>query len=225
MKQHFAFAAFLLLLGSLVFGQSATNRGLVLTGSVYDVKPENASRSEKKDQYEFVLELYLQFKNESDSPYIIFKPDNFYGEKRISFLTPLVSGTRSEDSTFSNVWTYPSTYDPFPGFVKELEAAEPAIFRFVIIEPGAYFECRETLRIKSGYRLEIKPNQKISEASPIPEFRAFTLEYYLSLSDRHEDYNPLTAARRKWKKLGQLILNSSGDYIVRSEIILNKLPN
>ena len=231
MKHCIAVAVLMFLFAPLVICQTKANRGLVLTGSVVSVKPNFVSKSNDKEVYDFDVELYLQFRNDTDKPVIIFKPGDFYGQKKIAFLEQVASKLNSEESSTVIAWKNPYghfNYDPFPSFLRELTAPEPAKYRFAIIAAEGYYECHETIRVETGYKLQKVPGPKPYDSPrlfAIPEFPALRLEFYLSLKDRHEDADALGTAQRRWKKSGELALDSSGDYRVKSEVILNKLPD
>ena len=229
MKYCIAAGVFTFLLASLVLCQASTKRRLVLTGSIVSVKAKYDLESDKKNQIVFDVDLYLQFRNETDGPIIIFRPGGFFGnnfiEKKITFLDGYSSRSESEKSSSVAPWKNISRadYDPFRYFKKELTASEPPKEIFFIIEPGGYYECHDTLTVRRGYKVELKPKQMPWEVPAIPEYSELRVQYHLSVNDRATE-DTLGTIQTKWSKFGELPLDSNGDYTVKSEIILNKLP-
>jgi hypothetical protein len=227
------------LLTSLLLGQTGSNHGLQLTGSFMGVHSKFFCESDNrvqyvsdrgrlkafcksgnKVQYAFEVDLYLQFRNETDTPLMIFRPGGFYDKKKLVFMDTFSSKSDSEETT---IFPFREYYDPVPALLRELAAAEPSKNVFVIIEPRGYYECRDTFTVQKGYKLEVKPGQESWEVPPTPESPELKVEYSLPLSNRYEASDALATAKRQWKKFGELLLDSNGDYHVKSEIILNKL--
>ncbi len=224
MKYLTATIALTLALASAVLSQTNSNHGLILTGSVISVNPIFDYGSRESDRHVYKVDLYLQFKNETAKPLIIFRPEGFFGKKKVVFLDGFSSKADSEQALAVPPWVqvYRVDYDPFPSFLRELAATEPPKYEFVIIAPGGYHECRETLTVQKGYKLERTPKQKKHEGTAVPEYPELTVEYHLSLKDRHSDRDALEIAKRKWRQFSELVLDSDGDYTVKSEVILNK---
>lgn len=209
--------------------QSTVNSGVQFTGSVLDVKPWFVTCQKKTETCDFDIELLLQFRNGNSRPIIVFVPTRFYGDTKVSFLG---SVSKTATATTSTTIKHPyfvlyDNFDPLPRLVQGLLTADSPFNDFIVIPPGGYHEWRELIRVPIGYKLKKEPDPKrkgLFILSAIPEFPAFKIEYFLSLRKRPEDSNALEKAKETWKELGDLVLDSSGDYRIGSEIILNKLP-
>lgn len=238
-KKHCLFAGILACLCILTaFTQIEANKGVVLTGTVLSVEPHSYSCGEKEKYCDYEITLYLQIKNETSVPVIILDPrgrGDFYGQKKISFLSS-ISKAATESTSTTIRWKdstphRPGEYyrDPVSDFVRVLltpNPSSPPPFYSVIIPPEGYYEFREFLIISTGYKLRKDPDPKRKGQnilSAIPEYPALRIEYFLSVRNRPEDTNALEKAKVNWKEFGNLLLDSSGDYRVSSEIILNKL--
>jgi hypothetical protein len=92
----------------------------------------------------------------------------------------------------------------------------------VIIQPRSYYETIQVFRVTSGFSLQMLNGKKLSEMTTIPEYSGMRLEYHLSTKDL-QNSDALGIAKRNWKSLGELVLDSNGEYSVKSEVILNKL--
>jgi hypothetical protein len=219
---------------SAAYGQVASSRSVKLTGSVLAVKPHYVARVGDKNKYDFDIELYLQFKNDTDKPIIIFNPQGFYGQKKISFFEQVARVPDSKETSAVIPWKNPYQdrdyyYDPFASFLRWLySSTKPSTYNNPIIDVGGYYECIETLRVSTGYRIKSVPGPKpydIPTLFAVPEYASLRLEYFLSVRDRHEYPDALETAKRAWQEYGDLVLDSDGDYRVTSEIILNKLSD
>lgn len=230
LKKHCLFVGLLTSLYTLsVFSQTTANNGVALTGTVLSVEPVYSTCLEKKSDCLFQLNLLMQFRNNTTSPAIIFDPNDFYGQKKISFLS-VVSKTAKELTSTTIQWKnpYPPSlhYDPLSGFVRALLFPYSSPYKSVIIPPDGYHEYRASYTISTGYKLQKEPDPKRNGhyiLSAIPEHPALRIEYFLSVRNRPEDANAFDKAKENWKKFGDLLLDSSGDYRIESEIILNKL--
>ena len=51
--------------------------------------------------------------------------------------------------------------------MEAIDSPEPPIvaYRFAIIQPGAYYEFRDSILIDDGYKLDLRPSQKIKDLS------------------------------------------------------------
>jgi len=235
MRSPLAVLVIAFVLATVALGQSASDRRLTLTGSLISVKPViDYSPKDKdltvfeKNLVAFDVELYLQFKNESATSIILISPAAFGGsllKKKLVLRDDISAESGSEESSPALRWKdrHLSSYDRRPFLVRELEGPQPSQ-NFVIIEPGAYYECHDTLTVRNGFFLKLKPGQDPAMSTTVPEFSRFSIEYHLSLNDQGQHSDALATAQRNWKKYGELLLDSNGDYSVKSEIILNKLP-
>ena len=225
----------MVLLGISVSGQTVSERDLTLTGTVVEVIPRFVRYLDKKEIYKFDVDLLLTFRNNSKLPIIIFRPDGFYGTRKITFLRDVSPISNAELSTTSIVWKNPyadATYNPVNELVRELMwpsewNIRPSQYHFVLIDPESSYECRERFTVQNGFKVvELKENE--SDQSPklsvVPEFPALKVSYFFSLRNRREHPNPLEKARESYKKFGQLLLDPNGDFSVKSQIIINLLP-
>jgi hypothetical protein len=63
--------------------------------------------------------------------------------------------------------------------------------------------------------------RKYLATTPISDFPSFTVEYILSAKSLvPTDNDFLKDLQRRWRSIGNLVLNSSGDYSVRSDSIV-----
>jgi|GEM_PF-1337239 len=246
------FAIIVLLVWLVENGGSQTpNRRLVLTGTVISVGAEiEWYRSSDTLTTSYGVVLYLQFRNNSDRPVIILRPDSFYGVKKLSFFRTMSSQSESESESLSWQYRSPINYDPIPSFVRALSSPEPPKREFVIIDAGGYYECREPLTVKIGYSIKPGTEPKIPDFVRLPsklpprpdrpeipfrmfasksiitsDFSALKVEYSLSLRNRREGESLFEDAKERWRKFGDLFLDSNGDYNVTSEVIINKPSN
>jgi hypothetical protein len=211
---------------------------LVLTGTVVGVSCMTDTSS-GQDVFSYEVQFYLQLRNNSDETLIVFRPDRFMGQKKVEFLKHSESnGGFGKETAQTLPWVNPLAhldYNPFPDYVRGLEKAdEPYENGFAIIEAGGYFEFRDTVSVDTGY----KPNKKALESTrklaaeyyktkfgcgqPTSEFPALRVEYLLSLKKHHADTDFLRSIQRRWQKFGNLYLNGNGDFLVRSQPIVNR---
>ncbi len=235
-QNHWLFAGIVICLLSVnALTQSILNNGIQLTGSVLSVKPFEYTCGEKIETCDFDIDLLLQFRNGSSKPAIVFVPSKFYGDTKVSFIGSLAA-TATETTSTTIKWTSSCANYRYHGYcyddsisrlVQGLLTADIPFNDFVVIAPEGYYEWRQNLRVRSGYKLkkERDPKRKgLFILSAIPEHPALKIEYFLSLRNRPEDSNPLEKAKENWKDFGDLLLDSNGDYRFESETILNKLP-
>jgi len=210
-----------------------------LSGTVMSVKPwSNYEFDSPKERYQVMLSL--QFKNLTDRTLIIFKPLSsegawgFWGQSRLSFIDAI--GVEQPAESFPDgiqaehmralQMRYPSgrTYDPRTGYLTILDAPEPDTKYFALLSPGGYYQCITSIVVEKGYKTEQRTGKSPDDKFTIfvPEFRELKVRY--TLSTRQWPGNAdLRSARRKWKDLGELVLDSDGDYKVESASIPNIL--
>jgi hypothetical protein len=228
----------LLLTGSLIYGQSA-NGPLTVTGTVLAVqtatkaaKPAGKTpqaANDLDDEIPIRIQLQLQFKNHSSRPIILFRPMGFPGRKQLMFLKdwPVDESTEIEAVQYNPLDTWPKSKiaDRNWWVSRKLKANEPDPNYFVVIEPGGYYECGEYFEIKNGFKIDGKMKRgEILRTRPKPEFPALRIKFDLSLKGTSEDPDPLDAAQRRWRPVGDFLLTSDGKYSVTSEPIVNVLP-
>jgi hypothetical protein len=235
MRSPLAVLVIAFVLATVASAQSASDRRLTLTGSLISVRPvidyspkDKGMTVFEKNLVAFDVELYLQFKNESATSIILIPPAAFGGsllKKKLVLLDDVSARSGTEESSAALRWKdrYIRPYDRLSYLLRELDTPEPSR-RFVIIEPGAYYECHDTLTVRNGYFIKLKAGQDPENSLAVSEFPRLSVEYHLSLNDLGQHSDALATAQRNWKKFGELLLDSNGDYTVKSEIILNKLP-
>jgi len=205
-----------------------------LSGSVVSVTPASTTSNKKEYEY-FDVHLYLQFHNLTDRRLIIFKPDSFlgtftkeflWGKTRMSFSDSLKTEMEA-DLFVERLWrdsdpTY-SAYEPLAHHMMDLATSEPNPTYFAKIEPQSYYECHVTLSIDNGYRKEQRVGRSPKDiySIAIPEYSELKLKYFLSTKKLSGKID-LLSAQQKWKKFGELVLDSDGDYYIESDIIRNK---
>jgi hypothetical protein len=224
--KHFVIL-FLLIASQAAFAhaQKSKNSGLVFTGTVLRVSNPSGDASKQ-----FEVRLQLQFRNDGDTPLIVFLPGRpWLGQTKIDFLKKLATGSDDEVGTVKVFpWVNPDnsrpSYNPFPWFVRRLDAPEPSS-NLRIIEPGGYYEFGDVITVDCCYEFDIGPGQTnidLRTKTPTSEFPALKVEYHLSLKKHHKDDDFLRTLQRRWKPFGHLLLDGNGDFTVRSEAIVNK---
>jgi hypothetical protein len=216
----------------VVAGQSqeGSSRDLVLTGSVVGVKVVPVFSTSQKDEDAFEVELYLQFKNNTDGPLIIFKPSQLDAFTSIYFQTDLSPSSLGSASSRA-IPEYPHSskryvryfvkgYDPVERFILSY-GSNP--YLFVVVPPKGYFECNDKVILADGYEVESRIAGKSKMKVAIPKYPALRVRYLISSSGRKDLANLLLSAKESWAETGTLYLDSSGSYDLASEMILNKL--
>jgi hypothetical protein len=196
-----------------------------LSGSVTSVTREITLVDNKQVPY-FKVEVYLQFRNLTDRPLIIFKPGVFWGQKTIFFVDSLkteVEGT----SVFDRIWKESGQlqkYDPWKLNYKYMTTPEPDENYFARIEPGSYYETHVDFLLENGFKAEQRIGRTPTDVYfvTIPEYREIKLRYFLSTKTFPSHLVDFAALQNKWKKFGELVLDSDGDYSIESDIFLNK---
>jgi hypothetical protein len=236
---------YFLLIGLILFLSSniaAQKSALVITGAVLDVEPtrpiiesptgNKRDRRESKEPY-FAVTIRLTYYNRGDVPLIVPMPETFsFGKKRLVFLE--VPSSESRIAATTEEWIIPETMRPPTKdaksyFVERLKYSYgvPSPPYFVTIQPGTYYECVETIRALSGYKLDLRPNKDKDQPDVefvIPKHAYFKLQYSLSLKDRPEGRDLIGDAARRWKRYGKLVTNSDNDFLLETEVIINQLP-
>ncbi len=219
-------------------GQAHKSGGLHLTGSIVGLNVV-AECSGSEGRLLVQAELSMQFRNGSDRRLIVFKPHNvrpyiFGGEvgtTRINFLRNLPSTTdkESERIQVKDIRTdncrpsrYYGNYDPIASFIKRIDLPVPGADLFVMIEPRSYHEFREVVTLDTGYEIDVKLGKSLKEARARSEYPAFELQYHLSLKGNEKGEGFLKSLQSRWKALGDLVLDGSGDFTVTSEPIINR---
>ncbi len=215
---------FTVIFSSLALSQTSEPKGLVITGSVISVKPDFFSTSDyARSKICFEIDVYIQIRNDSAKSLIILHPMDLSFPPEIAFQKQFSNETGSAVVVktippYRNSWEVKT--DPVAVMEKKLAAPEPS--GFIVIGAGEGREYREVLRVETGYKTDAKPGvnwRDLQQAPMTAEYPAFRLQYHLALGDA------LKSARDRWKRFGDLVLDSNGDYNVKSEVILNRLPD
>lgn len=137
------------------------------TGLITSVRLKSVAKGDKITK-KFAIDLYLQIRNPSTEPLILYRSSSFIGNKKISFLS--ASGSVEDVSTFNwsefqiaqnaerrarAVYRDPEDHDFFKEALYSLEKMEaPADFWFVTVAPESYFEFRDSVEIESGFDID-----------------------------------------------------------------------
>jgi hypothetical protein len=197
---------------------------LQLSGSVGSVSSEKARFGEKEYNY-FKIQLGLQFRNLTDHPLIIFRPSSFLVRTNLSFLDSANSQVEAE-FFFERRWRESNPQhdvdETLKRSLRDLAAFEPNPNYFLIIPPRSYYECVVTFLVENGYEAEPRVGRSPADVYDvvIPKFQELKLRYSVS-TKKWPGQVGLETARENWKKFGELVLNSDGDYNIESDHILN----
>lgn len=141
----------------------------IISGNILGISAEalvSGDRIEKR----FTIDLYLQVRNPSNEPLILFRPDYFIGNKKVIFLSltqtvedvctiDWVEAKRAKNKprTPGGYTSYPENYD-FLGqeFESLARMSAPRSSQFTIVPPDGYFEYRESVVINSGFDVDEK---------------------------------------------------------------------
>jgi hypothetical protein len=162
MKRLVTTLTFVLLAFSVVGGQPTSNSGLTLTGSVLRVSNQLDFSDAKNHSYN--IALYMQLRNDSETTLIVFRLSDFLGNKKVDFVENMASGV-GEVTAASEVipWTNPYRdrhYDPLLSFARRIDSPEPPHYSLILIEPGQYYELRDTINVKNGYNQSLIHNSE-----------------------------------------------------------------
>lgn len=239
MKTNFpriVFAGLVILFST--FAANATD-GLVLTGSVTEVTPVYRD----KGRYYFKIDLILQFRNDSNEPFIILSPDRFQGTKRLVFIKDYssnsaaaeIEGITPEPPDPLNTWLRKRglperdrTEDYIRSLLTEMQSNEPSGPSFATIQPYGYFEYRESLLVNNGFKIKELPDKNPRNPPrlvAVSEFAGMKVEYRVSIGKRPYGIDLMNSAKLNWESFGNLIFDADGNYSVKSDLILNMLPN
>lgn len=231
MKRTISILSAILLGASVTFAQQLPNHGLVLNGTVIGIRS-----SEKNGRLDYEVRLLMQFRNDGDKPLILIRHAFLFGKTKIDFLNrSLGSKTRPPDESERIVqsivippwWSsYYEDYDPLAASARSLDTPEPTNRMCVILNPGAYHEFNQTVKLEQGFKLIDRAGQKLKVwdgeiGLPFSEIPVFTIEFSLSLAKHHKDPDFLESLQRRWKRFGVLPLDANGNFTVKSERILN----
>lgn len=227
-----AFSILLTISSLNVVAQKEPKPGLVLTGAL-ERPPKLTSPLEDRKKSVYEINVYMQMRNDTDEPIIVFRPEDFKGVKKIDFSSALRLKDRSViASAFTFPWKnhligYEGEYQVMARFVERISSDQPPSYTFEIIRPGGYFEFRDTFKIEfvdPAFDPEYRDSDywtKYVASKPIADFPSFTIEYNLSAKTLVSGDNDfLKNLQRRWRSIGNLVLNSSGDYSVRSDSIV-----
>jgi len=213
---------------------------VVLTGSVQGISHECIGR-----EWFAEVRVYFQFRNDTDSPVILYPPSNLF-KTSIEFSNGGSSGGgHVVDSfryrpEFTNRWG-PATeedYDRHPWLPRSFDTDEPSAAGMKTVEPGGYYEFVDTLWPKSGFKIEFTPRKMpsdlnsnlrhlwerqpcgVGQTSVSSEYRSFRIKYDLYLRKYAGATDLLKSLQTRWKSFGNLILASNDDIMFETEEIL-----
>lgn len=206
--------------------QKLKNEGLVLTGSLVEVRPNGTDRD---DGVLFQLKLYMQLRNDSTRTLISLRPSR--DDVTLEFLDSFAPS----DDGLSNVlrlapFKYPCSFEPcderrYNGPARQTEIPEEPGGGYVVLAPGKYYEYVELIRIKGAYDLPMKPGESyidVRDNTPESKFPALRVTYHVPAEKYPGKTSLFLTLQEKWKKLGHLVLDSNGDFTLRSDTILNR---
>ena len=217
----------ILILSALaVPAQNWDNHGLVVTGSVVKVQAQCV-----EGQPFVALTLSLQIRNDSPDPIILISGWTITNTK-LNFITTKPGAVAETVVAGNLVWynpnqenpwgaSTPNDYDPDAKWVKNPEskvAPEP-------IPAGGYRETQRMFGLTSGFRLSAKATEAFKACRPVKEtpildYPSFYLEFRTSLKKYANGDDVMRLLRERWKPIGVLPLDSSGDIFYRSEPII-----
>jgi hypothetical protein len=205
--------------------RSYENHGLVVTGSVHKVE---AKCEEGKPL--FAVHLSLQIRNDSASPLVFIggpgiSTDNFNfyyhspGSQRKrssqpkSYDTTHIKRIRLARGSPAITIRMPAGQNP-----ERWEDPEPLI-------PGGYWNAPGKIWLTSGFTLSEKSYRGLQackpvDETPIPDYPSFYVEHRTSLKKYPNGENAMRSLQERWKSIGLLPLDSSGDISYRSESII-----
>lgn len=210
--------------------QKLGEHGLVTTASVRKVE---AKCVEGKPVIS--VSLSLQNRNDSSKPILLISGWSISTVK-FNFITTK-PGAGAESVVAADVveynpnWEKPfgpraiDDYEPEANWVRDPEsrkAPEP-------IPPGGYREWQGELLLSSGFSLSEKATEafkacKPMDEVPVPDYPAFYLDFRTSLKKYAGGENVMRLFQERWKPIGVLPLDRSGDIAYRSETIIFPSP-
>lgn len=237
---------FILALAFVTSGQTVKGQGLVLNGSVYSVTPR-INPNGNKPLFLYEVRFYLQLRNDSNVPLIVFKPTDDLLARRVEFLDGFDDERPGSDGAIrASPWIVPFeesfaaryardkrfvNYNPHYAMGQQINFPSPPLHntsRLLLLEPGSYFEFYETMTLEDGFGLEIKPRQGLHEiVTNLPKAvdPALRVAYKLSLKKHYPDDDLLKKLQDRWRKVGHLILDSNGDFAITSNPVVTGSGN
>lgn len=237
MKPIFCSVIFLVLLAAGISAQSAQPE-VELTGTVLSV--ENAYDSKFPDKQFFRVIFYLQVRNNSDRPVILLRQDlpTYLGDfmepcfrKSIEFVTDQGSGQsfpapHNAALDWRSINGDPSSQKPPNACKLYARGAELGPVPWLIVAANSSYEFRDSIIVDRGYEYELEPGEKwkdVAGREPKALYPFLRVLYRVSLKDI--DSELLRTKQQEWKKSGHLPLDSSGNYVLRSDVLVNYAPN
>lgn len=205
-------------LGSSIEAQPPDRpKGLTLSGNV-----RRFGKSLNGSGYEVLLRM--QFRNDGMEPIIVYRVYDKSGlvSKRLDFfhqslgsaIRPpdskevlLITETEAPANPLARYRRQTDDFDPRPGMVLDFDAPRPTS-AFVVLDPQEYHEFEDAMFVKTDIDLEAEQGH-------------FVIEYDLSISRFEEKPDLLQVLRNRWLRYGQLPLDSSNHFNVRSQKILH----
>lgn len=214
------------------------NSSIKLSGSVVDIGVGCAYEKPFA-----AVSLLMQFYNSGNEPVILLHP-SFDFQTRVLFARSS-SDKQNDKSLTGDVLTYNPylddphgvvtsyDYDHLLGLINSLklqskeENSKPSN-SWKVIEPGGYYEFRSGLMVRNGFKFVKSPAAKDEKCEPknyeaYPENDSLTVEYLFSLKKYKDGEDLFLALRDAWRPHGNLLLNTDGNILYRSESIT--IPN
>lgn len=201
---------------------------LVISGSIYDVKPvvpsplrphlEQPAIPSAVTQFDVRIRLHIY--NRSEAALIIPSLHTFPGDRSMLFLT--IPSAAGNIVTVAEEVKDPKRAGRMADLVKSLKQDHPFGGYFRMIRAGDFFEMFETIRVTSGYKLERHPSKEVGGPDVelvAPELPFFRIRYHLRLADGQA----LADAKRRWANWGDLLSGPGGNITIETEPIVNKL--
>lgn len=143
----------------LIVTCSQVNAQPALTGLITGVRTNVYVKGDNVEK-KFAIDLYLQIRNSTSDPLIVFGT-GFFGNRKISFL----SATSSVEDVCTINWVDSTKknysrngyrdFDDYDFLMERLNTMDrletPSGNGLVIVEPGSYLEFRETIEVDTGF--------------------------------------------------------------------------
>ena len=211
----------------------ARKNGLFLTGSVQSIRSEciNGERVA-------AVGVYFQFRNDSGSAVVLYPPSMLFDASvKYSDSTSAVDTFR-HNPYLDNPWGSPTRddYDPRLSLTRKMDVDHPSQAGLVTIEPGGYYEFRDMLWPKAGFKIVFTPRKISRRQSGLnldhlikacgegrtvvtPKHRAFRVKYDLNQRKQTGATDLLKSLQGRWKPFGDFILDRNDDISYETEEI------
>jgi hypothetical protein len=221
-------------------GSGLTLEGTILTASPAIIAPEGwvdrrqQAQPPGSERLLIKLDLYLRLKNDGPTPLLVLDPVRCFCDKSIEFFSNIpytVDGETAVVRTMQKTddWrklTRPTVggYDYFASFLKGLSASPNPGSTVLKIEPGTYYDFRDSITIDEGYHIEWRAGKSTRELrgeTVFPDYPAFRVEYKLTVKGRQDFPGLFGKLRERWKKSGDFVIVDDEEVLLRSLPIIN----